>query len=146
TVVSAQPRSKLPKLVELKQAGVRPHPKLALPKHDIGPTIPGLRQGAIPQGLVYWEQEDWFLISHYFEEKANTSVVTAVQAKTGKLEGCLTLGEASGEPHMGHVGGLAVSDKYLWIVLSLAIPTAMNSPLLDRCFARISPLLAMIAI
>lgn len=115
TVVAAQPVPKLPRLVDLKQAGVRPHPKLALPRHAVGPTVPGLRQGAVPQGLAYWEKHDWFLISHDFEEKANTSVVTAVHAKTGRLERCLTLVEADGKPHTGHVGGLAVSDAYLWV-------------------------------
>jgi hypothetical protein len=114
TVVSTQPEPQLPEPVVLKQAAARPHPKVKLPNHGVGPKIPGLAQGAIPQGLVYWEKQDWFLISHYFEEKANTSVVTAVHAKTGKLERCLTLVEASGRPHTGHVGGLAVSDKYLW--------------------------------
>lgn len=71
--------------------------------------------GAIPQGLAYWKKHDWFLISHYFEDKADTSVVTAVHAKTGKVERCLTLLDANGKAHTGHVGGLAVSDKYLWI-------------------------------
>lgn len=31
------------------------------------------------------------------------------------MERCLTLVEANGKAHEGHVGGLAVSDKYLWV-------------------------------
>lgn len=115
TMALAQTGLKLPKRVELKQTDVRPHTKLKLPRHEVGPTIAGLRQGAIPQGLVYWKKHDWFLISHYFEAKANSSVVTAVHARTGKLERCLTLIAADGKGHTGHVGGLAVSDKYLWV-------------------------------
>lgn len=115
TVVSAQPEPKQLELVELEQAERRTHGKLKVPKHEVGPTIPGLRQGAIPQGLAYWKKPNWFLISHYFEKQSNTSVVTAVDAKTGKLKRCLTLLNANGKAHKGHVGGLAVSDKYLWI-------------------------------
>ncbi|HQY88407.1 MAG TPA: hypothetical protein PK402_07095 [Tepidisphaeraceae bacterium] len=115
TIVFAQPAHQLPAPIDLKQATIRHHPKLTLPEHVIGPTIPGLSQGAIPQGLAYWPKHNWFLISHYFEKASNPSVVTAIDAKTGQVVRCLTLIEAEDEPHSGHVGGLAVSDKYLWI-------------------------------
>ena len=118
TMTPAQPDPKLPPLVELKQAEARPHPKLTLPRgHAVGPTIPGLTkgQGAVPQGLAFWEKQKWFLISCYFHEEGHPSVVVAIDAATGKLVRCLTLVEAGGKAHSGHVGGLAVSDKYLWI-------------------------------
>jgi hypothetical protein len=113
---SAQAVPAPPEPVELSQGVVRLHPDLTLPKdHAVGPTIPGLAQGAIPQGLAYWKKQNWFLISHYFEDKADPSVVTAVDARTGSLVRCLTLVEAGNKAHKGHVGGLAVSDKYLWV-------------------------------
>ena len=117
TVALAQPPPALPTLVRLEQAAPRAHPKLKLPKpHTVGPVIPGLMQGVTPQGLAFWERQNWFLVSCYFpEEDGRPSVVVAIDAKTGKLVRCLTLVEASGRPHAGHVGGLAVSDKYLWV-------------------------------
>lgn len=105
----------LPELVRLEQALPRKHTNLTLPRpHVVGPTIPGLRQGAIPQGLAFWEKQGWFLISCYFEN-GSPSVVTALDRKTQKLVRCLTLVEPDGKAHAGHVGGLAVSDKYLWV-------------------------------
>jgi hypothetical protein len=106
-----------PTLIRLGQAPPRPHDKLKLPKgHTVGPTIPGLREGAIPQGLAFWVRQNWLLISCYFpHEDGRPSVVVAIDAKTGKLVRCLTLVEDSGKAHTGHVGGLAVSNKYLWV-------------------------------
>ncbi len=118
SAASAQPA--LPTLIELKQAPPRSHDKLKLPRgHTVGPTIPGLHEGAIPQGLAYWSRENWFLISCYFHHEegkpAIPSVVVAIDANTGKMVRCLTLVEANGKAHAGHVGGLAVSGKYLWV-------------------------------
>lgn len=115
TTISAQTGPNPTELVTLTQASPRAHPKLTIPKHDVGPTVPGLEEGAIPQGLVYWKKRNWFLISHYFENQSKASVLTAVNAATGKLERCLTLVEDDGNLHTGHVGGVAVSDKYVWI-------------------------------
>lgn len=102
--------------VVLMQHPARAHPLVA-GRPVVGPTIPGLRGGqtAIPQGLAYWKKHNWFLISHYFEDETDASVVTALDARTGELMRCLTLVEVSGKAHTGHVGGLAISDKYLWI-------------------------------
>jgi hypothetical protein len=105
----------LPALVRLEQAPPRNHAKLKLPKsHIVGPALPGLRQGAVPQGLAYWEKSNWLLISCYFED-GRPSAVVAIDNKTGKLVRCLTLVEPDGKGHNGHVGGLAVSEKYLWV-------------------------------
>jgi hypothetical protein len=106
----------LPKPVVLTQAKKgRAHPKLKLPKgHDAGPVIPGLSQGAVPQGLAYWKAQNWFLLSCYFPSE-DPSVVVALDARSGAMVRCLTLVGAGGKAHAGHVGGLAVSDKYLWV-------------------------------
>lgn len=118
TGASAQAGPMLPTLVELRQDKPRAHHGLKIPEgHTVGPTIPGLRkgQGAVPQGLVYWQKQKWFLISCYFpDEEGHPSVVVALD-EAGKLVRCLTLVEATGKAHTQHVGGLAVSDKYLWV-------------------------------
>jgi hypothetical protein len=56
-----------PPLVELENGAARPHTELHLPKHTVGPAIPGLKQGATPQGLVYLKKHKLFLISCYFQ-------------------------------------------------------------------------------
>src|SRR4051812_48129218 len=106
-----------PNLVELKQNEPRSHDHLKLPPHSIGPTIPGLRggQGAVPQGLVYWEKQKWFLISCYFPEKEDHPSMVVALDEQGNLVRCLTLTEAGGKAHTRHVGGLAISDRHLWI-------------------------------
>ncbi|HEV7402262.1 MAG TPA: hypothetical protein VGO11_05015 [Chthoniobacteraceae bacterium] len=116
----AQNGPTLPDLVQLKQDEPRAHPKLKLPaKHTVGPTIPGLTQdqGATPQGLAYWEHEKqkWLLISCYFHKEGHPSVVVALDAGTGAMVRCLTFVEPGGKVHVKHVGGLAVSGKYLWV-------------------------------
>src|SRR5262245_13271466 len=137
TAVSAQPDVPDPNLVRLDQAAPRKAGKLKLPRpHSVGPTIPGLRQGAVPQGLAYWARRNWLLISCDFDD-GRPSVVVALDNKTGKMVRCLTLVEASGKGHTGHVGGLAVSQKYLWI----GSGSLYRAPLADIAAARpVAPL------
>lgn len=105
-----------PTPIRLEQATPRNHDRLKFPQpYDIGPIIPGLQQGAVPQGFVFWEPQNWFLISYYFEKGRQPSLVAAIDARTGAMVRCLTLVETDGDGHTGHVGGLAVSDNYLWI-------------------------------
>src|ERR1043165_8185682 len=121
TLAWAQRVPELPKPIDLKQTPARSRAKLRLPKgHSVGPAIPGLKQGANPQGLAFWQQQNWFLISCYFDHKEGESprkpsVVVAIDAQTRKVVRSLTLLEASGKGHTGHVGGVAVSDTYLWV-------------------------------
>jgi hypothetical protein len=138
TVVSAQPGPALPTLVKLNQDAPRSHANLKLPpNHKIGPTIPGLKhQGAIPQGLAFWEHKShkWLLISCYFDD-GRPSVVVALEAqKPHKMVRCLTLVEASGQAHAGHVGGLAVSHKYLWIGSGLLYRVPLADVLAAKLF------------
>lgn len=79
-----------------------------------GPVIPGLFQGAVPQGLAYFQENEWLLISSYmFDERpANLAIVSMEDKKHIKT---LWLFNSDKTPHKGHVGGLAVSGKHLWI-------------------------------
>lgn len=79
-----------------------------------GPVIPGIFQGAVPQGMAYYSNKDLMLISNYMFD-GRPSCITAVAMTDGLLKKTLWLFNPDGSPHMGHVGGLAVSKKYLWI-------------------------------
>ncbi len=79
-----------------------------------GPLIPGIFQSVVPQGMAYYKEADLILISNYMFD-SRPSCITAVSMADGLLEKTLWLFNPEGTPHMGHVGGLAVSKKYLWI-------------------------------
>ncbi|HUQ68660.1 MAG TPA: hypothetical protein VM165_04000 [Planctomycetaceae bacterium] len=105
----------VPRLIRLEQAPPRLKAQAKLPPvATLGPVIPGLRQGAVPQGLAYWKRQNWLFVSCYFDDD-RPSVVTAMDVRTGQQVRCLTLLEPSGKPHRGHVGGLAISGKSLWV-------------------------------
>lgn len=78
-----------------------------------GPVIPGLRQGLVPQGLEYLPDQDWFLIAGYRDD--NSSLVTIIEAATGKLVKTVSFTNQNGSTYTGHAGGLAISDRFLWI-------------------------------
>jgi hypothetical protein len=79
-----------------------------------GPVIPGIFQGAVPQGMAYYQETDLMLISNYMFD-GRPSCITAVSMTDGLLKKTLWFLNPDGTPHMGHVGGLAISKKYLWI-------------------------------
>lgn len=78
-----------------------------------GPVIPGLRQNAIPQGIAFAPSQKAILISHYFENAP--SCISVVNASTGKMVSCVTLQDSSGQPHRGHVGGVATLGDSLFV-------------------------------
>ena len=88
-------------------------PKAASVATEAGPVIPGLKDGAIPQGLAFVTDRNKFLISHYFD--GQPSCVSVVDALTGKMTACVTLLDTDARPHHGHVGGLAVAGKALFV-------------------------------
>ncbi|MCF6336189.1 MAG: hypothetical protein L3J12_10655, partial [Spirochaetales bacterium] len=79
-----------------------------------GPVIPGIFQGAVPQGMAYYKDSDLLLISSYMFD-GRPSSVTAVSMEDGRLAKVFWLLDPDGNPFKGHAGGLAVSRKYLWI-------------------------------
>ena len=78
-----------------------------------GPIIPGLRQGAVPQGLTFAPERNRLLISHYFENAP--SCISALDVSTGKMTSCVTLEGPDGQRHRGHVGGVAVRNDSLFV-------------------------------
>lgn len=76
---------------------------------DRGPAlIPGDDTPWVPQGLAYWPERDALVISYYDGEKKQNSRIAVVDRTTGKREKLLSL------PTKGHVGGLAMSQGFLW--------------------------------
>jgi len=81
---------------------------------DDGPVIPGLAEGLVPQGLAYLEDENWLVTVNYMDD-GRPGVVSAVDAATGELVKSLVLYEETGAPYTGHAGGIAISDRHVWI-------------------------------
>ena len=82
--------------------------------YELGAVIPGLPQGAIPQGLAFSKQHNAILISHYFD-KSWASCVSLIDNRSSKLVIAHALKEDDDTIHFGRVGGIAVSSKYFWI-------------------------------
>ncbi len=79
-----------------------------------GPLVPGIFQQAVPQGLFYLEEKNWFIISNYMNN-GYPSNVTIIDAHLGKHIKTLWLRERDGTPFYGHVGGVAANKLKLWI-------------------------------
>jgi hypothetical protein len=77
-------------------------------------VIPGLGQGAVPQGMSYAPESDVLLTSHYFDT-AHPSCIVAIDWKTGKARHTAKLQEPGGDAHYGHVGGIVVAASALWV-------------------------------
>ena len=82
--------------------------------------VPGLSEGIVPQGMDVWEEKDLLLISGYFEEQTNTSgspssMIVAIDLKTGEMAGKYCLKNVDGSDHSRHVGGVAITEKNLFL-------------------------------
>lgn len=108
--------------------------------YELGIVIPGLLQGAIPQGLAYSKQHNAVLISHYFD-KNWASCVSLVDNHSGKLVSARALKEANGTFHFGHVGGIAASSDYIWISSGGHVYQYRLADLLDN--KKVAPLLPL---
>ena len=78
-------------------------------------VIPGLNEHATPQGLTYRKDKNMFYLSAYFYGQVTTSVIFGVDAQTGEKVSEYYLYKADGTPYCGHMGGIAVSEKDLYI-------------------------------
>ncbi|HWI51973.1 MAG TPA: lamin tail domain-containing protein, partial [Symbiobacteriaceae bacterium] len=81
---------------------------------SMGPVVPGLVQGLVPQGIAWWPGQDWLVTSHYITD-GRPSVLTMVDAHTGSLVKSLRLYQEDGAPYVGHAGGVAITGENLWI-------------------------------
>ncbi len=122
------------------QSPLRPHRRPPLPAGAVaGPVVPGLREGAVPQGLAWAPGVDsasgggppLFLISHDRPGDA-ASCVSVLDATTGKLRAVVELAEPDGAPHTGHVGGLAVAVNRVFVASDDRVLTFPLAPLRSR--------------
>ena len=77
--------------------------------------VPGQAENMIPQGLTYWPEKDWLLVSSYDKSEENASVIFALDRKTGNFAAQFNLYTADGEPWKCHAGGIGVSKYNLYI-------------------------------
>lgn len=83
--------------------------------------IPGLNEYVVPQGLAYSAEQNRFYLSGYFQKSMRRSVICVVDAATGQAIGEYELYLQDGSPHYGHVGGIAVSEKDIYIAHGLTV-------------------------
>lgn len=83
--------------------------------------IPGLSKNddMIPQGITYYKDKNWLLISAYSSkennEKNRPSVVYALDFNTGEYVAEFKIYNSDLTPYKKHVGGIAVSKECLFI-------------------------------
>lgn len=78
--------------------------------------IPGLSEadGMIPQGIAYFYDRDWFLVTAYDENGKSPSVIYALDASDGKFVAQFNL-KLSGKSFTGHIGGIGLSQNSVYI-------------------------------
>lgn len=81
---------------------------------DEGPLIPGLDEGHIPQGIAYWKDKDWLIISSY-NDSNKPSTLSVVDASSGQEVKTVSLLKPDGGAYTGHAGGVAISQNHLWV-------------------------------
>ena len=79
--------------------------------------IPGLNStdNMIPQGMTYYRQKNWVLVSSYYKGSGKSSVVYALDMETGDFVAQFNLLKSDGTPCTAHVGGIAASEYNLYI-------------------------------
>ena len=79
--------------------------------------IPGLNStdNMIPQGMTYYHQKNWVLVSSYYNGSGKSSVVYALDMETGDFVAQFNLLKSDGTPCTSHVGGIAASEYNLYI-------------------------------
>lgn len=78
-----------------------------------GPLIPGLMEGFVPQGIGYIAEKDWLVMGGYRDGRS--SLVTVVDAGSGIHVKTVQFATTDGTTYTGHAGGLALSERHLWI-------------------------------
>ena len=78
--------------------------------------VPGLTKddNMVPQGIAYYPQKDWILISAYSKNENVPSVIYALDKSTGKYVAQFDVFKSNGDIFKGHFGGIAVSNNNLY--------------------------------
>jgi hypothetical protein len=88
-----------------------------LAKAEMSFLVPALAGKMIPQGMDIWEERGWLLISGYFPSTDifDSSIIVAIDMNTGAYVGEYYLTNTDGTPHSSHAGGVAVTEKNIYI-------------------------------
>ncbi len=132
-----------PQVTPLSQSPPRDFSGLKSPSVPFqpGPVIPGLAEGAIPQGIAYvaaGDEDDAgrIVISHYMDD--GPSRLSVIDRKSGKLVGSVllkeraVLKESADKFHQGHVGGVTVLGRSLFVSSDEQILQYPVAPLLGE--------------
>lgn len=99
--------------------------------------IPGLNQTVVPQGMDYWEERGWMLISGYCTDESKNggkgSVLLAVDMNSGMMIGEYYLKNMDGTYHTSHAGGVAVTKKNVFIANGGTLYRIPLTDLLPQC-------------
>lgn len=81
--------------------------------------VPGLKEGMVPQGLTYYPEKQWYLISAYDKsdlpaEEKNNSVIYALD-RNGNFVAQFNIHTAYGKDCRIHAGGIAVGKHNLYL-------------------------------
>ena len=77
--------------------------------------VPGQSENMIPQGLTYWPEKDWVLVSSYDKSEKNPSSIFALDRESGTFVAQFNLYTKNGEAWKCHAGGIGVSNNNLYI-------------------------------
>lgn len=82
---------------------------------ELSLLVPGLKQGFVPQGLSYLPEQNWMIIAGYSGNEDTNSTLFAVDLATGEMVREVMLQYADGSDYFGHAGGVAVTEKNIFI-------------------------------
>lgn len=82
---------------------------------ELSVVVPGLKQAIVPQGVSYLPEQNWAIIAGYSSTKGVNSVLFAVDLATGEFVREVKLQYADGSVYSGHAGGVAVTEKNIFI-------------------------------
>ncbi|MBE6595964.1 MAG: hypothetical protein E7644_09245 [Ruminococcaceae bacterium] len=77
-------------------------------------VIPGLEEGAVPQGFCHDEAKGCFLMTGY-SASGEASRLYVIDEESGALRHSVTLLAADGSDFTGHVGGVAIFDRFVYV-------------------------------
>ena len=85
-----------------------------------GVVLPGLTDGEnlVPQGIAYWAEKNWLLVSYYVDKydsaNAGAAVIAALDLNTNQTVGVYKFTKADGSAFTAHMGGIAVGTYNLY--------------------------------
>ena len=83
-------------------------------------VLPGLTDGEnlVPQGIAYWAEKNWLLVSYYVDKydsaNAGPAVIAALDLNTNQTVGVYKFTKADGSAFTAHMGGIAVGTYNLY--------------------------------